>query len=172
MFGTRIAADKSNERVKAQRLADNHPRITRILEVLTEWVRSQPDIRAAALVGSHARDEALPDSDVDLVFLSRNPDRLRDTAWLLSVGWSHAGVQLTKWADEEYGAVWSRRAWFNPECELELTFAPLSWADVSPVDQGTARVVSSGCRILHDPDGLLKRLKETVATLFRPQQSL
>lgn len=65
-------------------------------------------------------------------------------------------------ADEEYGAVWCRRAWFKPQYEVEFAFASLSWADVSPVDQGTERVVSDGCRILYDPDELLKRLAVAV----------
>jgi uncharacterized protein len=152
---------ESYEKGRSITLADMRARVAGILKILTEWARLRRDIRAAALVGSHARDEARLDSDVDLVFLSRKPDTFRDAAWLMSIDWSQAGVHLNKWADEEYGIVWSRRAWFNPECELELAFAPLSWADASPVDEGTARVVSNGCLILYDPDGLLKRLKDS-----------
>ena len=126
--------------------------------MITDWVKTQEDIRGVALVGSHARDTARPDSDIDLVLLSKNPNRFRDAAWLTNLAPSRTTMHLTKWADEEYGAVWSRRAWFEPECEVEFSFAPLSWAEASPVDPGTARVVSDGCRILYDPDGLLQRL--------------
>lgn len=146
-------------------MVDDRDRMFEILQIVTDWAKSQEDVRGVALVGSHARDAARPGSDVDFVFLSKNPDRFRDARWLASVEWSRAGVDLTKWTDEEYGAVWCRRAWFKPEVEVEFAFASLSWAEASPVDQGTVRVVSDGCRILYDPDGLLKRLTLAVACL-------
>src|SRR5689334_12003124 len=47
-----------------------------------EWTASTPDIRAAVLVGSHARGVAGPDSDLDLVMLVRTPAiYLRDSSW-------------------------------------------------------------------------------------------
>ena len=42
--------------------------------------------------------------------------------------------------------------------EIEFGFAPPTWADIHPVDTGTQQVIANGCRILHDPRGLLKRL--------------
>jgi hypothetical protein len=38
---------------------------------------------------------------------------------------------------------------------------PPSWAAV-PLDPGTARVLRDGCRILHDPEGLLGHALEAV----------
>jgi uncharacterized protein len=134
-----------------------------ILRIITEWARAQENVYGLALVGSHARNAARPDSDIDLIVLAQNPSGFRDAAWLTTIEWSRAGVRPIKWSDEEYGVVWSRRMWFKPEGEVEFGFAPLSWADVSPVDKGTQRVVSDGCRILYDPDGLLKRLTTAVA---------
>lgn len=157
-------------------MADNRDRALEILAIVTDWAKSHEDIRGIALVGSHARGAARPDSDIDVVMLSKDPKSFRDAAWLTSVEWSRAGVHVTTWADEEYGAVWSRRAWFEAECEVEFAFACLSWADVSPVDHGTARVMADGCRILYDPDGLLKRLILAVASLknfaLEPPKSL
>jgi len=37
-----------------------------------------------------------------------------DDAWLQTVDWLRAGVRPERWADEEYGAVWSRRVWVDP----------------------------------------------------------
>jgi predicted nucleotidyltransferase len=136
-----------------------------ILRIITEWAKVQKNVHGLALVGSHARNAARPGSDIDLVVLAQNPNSFRDPTWLTTIDWSRAGVHPIKWADEEYGVVWSRRTWLRPEGEVEFGFAPLSWADVSPVDQGTQRVVSDGCRVLYDPDGLLKRLTTTVACL-------
>jgi hypothetical protein len=48
---------------------------------------------------------------------------------------------------------------------VEYGFAPLTWADVSPVDEGTARVVADGFSVLYDPVGLLTRLVHAVAAL-------
>jgi uncharacterized protein len=134
-----------------------------MLRIITEWARAQENVHGLALVGSHARNAARPDSDIDLVVLAQNPSAFRDAVWLTAIEWSRAGVRPMKWSDEEYGVVWSRRTWFEPGGEVEFGFAPLSWAEVSPVDRGTQRVVSDGCRILYDPNGLLKRLTTAVA---------
>jgi hypothetical protein len=40
--------------------------------------------------------------------------------------------------------------------EMEFGFASPAWAGVHPVDTGKRRVIAEGCRILHDPRGLLK----------------
>lgn len=126
-------------------------------------MKAKQEIRGLALVGSHARNAARPNSDIDLVFLADDPNSFRDAAWLNAIQWARAGRHPTKWSDEEYGVVWCRRVWFEPQGEVEFAFAPLSWADVSPVDKGTRRVMSDGCRILYDPDKLWKRLTLAVA---------
>jgi uncharacterized protein len=123
------------------------------LEAVTAWAKLRSDIRGVALVGSHARGQPRADSDVDLLLLAENPSRFRDPAWLADLD-----LPPARWRDEEYGPVWSRRVWLASGDEIELSFAPLSWADVSPIDPGTRKVVSDGCRILYDPDGLLQRL--------------
>jgi uncharacterized protein len=144
-------------------LADNRSLAPPILEIVNDWAKSQESIHGLALVGSHARNATRPDSDIDFVFLSKNPNDFRSAAWLTGLEWSRAGAHLAKWADEEYGVVWSRRIWLKPDFELDVVFAPLSWAGVSPVDKGTERVVSDGCRVLYDPAGLFDRLKLAVA---------
>lgn len=133
-------------------------RAASVLTAITDWAKTQQEIRGLALVGSHARDAARPDSDIDLMVLAEDPQSFRDPARLAAVDWSAAKVRPAKWSDEEYGAVWSRRVRLIPEGEIEISFAGLSWADTSPVDPGTAKVVREGCRILYDPEGLLERL--------------
>jgi hypothetical protein len=115
------------------------------------------------LVGSHARGAPRPDSDIDLVLLAKDPDRFRlDETWVDQIDWPSIGAHLQTWVDEGYGTAWSRRVWLD--CgEVELTFAGLSWADVNPADAGTRQVIAAGCRILHDPDGLLARLRSNVS---------
>ena len=120
-----------------------------------------------ALVGSHARKEARADSDIDLVLLAEDPDKFRDASSLTEIRWAEAGLLVYGHRDEKYGAAWSRRVWFRPVSEIEFTFVPLSWAEVSPLDGGTGRVISGGCLVLLDPDGLLSRLKSAVAALSK-----
>lgn len=55
----------------------------RIIQTIVAWVKTRPEIQAAALVGSQARGMARPRSDIDLVFMVLAPKAFRiDTAWL------------------------------------------------------------------------------------------
>lgn len=147
----------------------DYKRAGRIVQVILEWARAQPKIRAVALVGSYARGTAQADSDIDLVVLTTDPEAFRAEAfWLDAIEWTSIGDRPVKWQDEDYGLLWSRRLWFEGKrVELEIGFAPLSWAEVSPLDPGTRRVVADGCRILHDPEGLLSRLYAVVDSIPR-----
>jgi ribosomal protein S18 acetylase RimI-like enzyme/predicted nucleotidyltransferase len=147
--------------------------LERILDLIAKWVRARQDIRGLALVGSHASGTARTDSDIDLVVLATAPAVLRaDTSWLEAIDWSSARVRIANWDDEDYGIAWSRRVRLNSGAELEISFAPVAWAFTDPVDAGTRRVVSDGCRILHDPDGLLAHLcravKGSIGAALRP----
>jgi len=132
----------------------------RIIQAIASWAAMQPTMRAVAVVGSHARRTARANSDIDLVLLTTIANELRqNTAWIFAIDWIGSGVRPMKWKDENYGALWSRRVWLEQNAgEVEFGFAAPSWADVGPVDPGTRRVISGGCRILFDPDKLLGRL--------------
>lgn len=128
-----------------------------VADAVADWAINQTTIRGLALIGSHARGEARPDSDIDLAALAIDPGAFEaDSTWPGSIAWP--GMRLVSWQDERYGIVWSRRLQLDPSCEVELSFGPLSWAALNPVDPGTRRVVSDGFRVLYDPDGLMMRL--------------
>ncbi|MBV8088368.1 MAG: GNAT family N-acetyltransferase [Alphaproteobacteria bacterium] len=144
-----------------------HP--ARILDVIIGWAKLRRDVRGVALVGSHARGTARPDSDIDLVVLADDPETLRaDSSWIEAVDWSDTGVKVANWRDEDHGAVWSRRACLSSGAEVEITVATVAWASIAPLDAGTRWVVSDGCRILHDPAGFLGRLYEAVESTHNP----
>jgi uncharacterized protein len=139
-------------------MQDEHAQ--RIIQIVLEWAKALPTICAVALVGSHARGTARADSDIDLIVLTTDPQRFRaDTAWLRAIDWNVIAARPAEWQDEDYGVLWSRRMWLEPNRdEVEIGFALPSWAEVKPIDPGTQRVITDGCRALHDPEGLLTRL--------------
>jgi hypothetical protein len=127
------------------------------LDALSAWAAQQPGIAAAALVGSQARGEAAPGSDVDLVILGDEQALLADCGWAGQFG------DIRQLGLEDYGAVTSLRVHYATGSgiagglEVEYGIANPSWAQ-PPLDPGTAEVVEGGRRILHDPQGLLARL--------------
>ena len=134
-----------------------------ILAQVTRWAANRDDIVAIALVGSWARGTAREDSDVDLVLLTPHPLWFRRTdRWLNQIDWHAIGSQVATWRDADYGVVWSRHLRLADGTEIEFGFGPLTWASVDPVDPGTLQVISDGCRILFDPQGLLEKLVKQV----------
>jgi len=128
-------------------------RIEHIIQIVLAWATAQPKLRAAALVGSHARGEAHSDSDIDLILLGTDPDIFRkDISWVEQIDWHSMDAHPQKWRDEDYSVAWSRRIWLAAaSMQVELTFAPISWASVDPPDAGTRRVISEGCQKLARP---------------------
>jgi hypothetical protein len=136
----------------------------RLIRTIADWAKTQPTIRAVALVGSNARGTARADSDIDLVLLATDPKAFRAHAsWIDAIEWNVIGVRPMRWEDEDYGELWSRRLWLEQDGEVEFGFASTTWADVNPVDPGTRSVIVDGCRILHDPEKILSRLCATAS---------
>lgn len=48
--------------------------VDELSNLISRWVDEKPDILGIALVGSHARNEARIDSDIDLVILCKEPN--------------------------------------------------------------------------------------------------
>ena len=134
-------------------------RVAAILEAVTAWVESRDDIAIAALIGSWARGEARPDSDLDLMILTPVPATFRDdTTWVNEIDWRSAQSELIGWEDVDYGAVWSRHIALAPFAEVEISFGLPSWADADPPDPASLQIVRGGCRVLSDPTGLFAAL--------------
>ncbi|MBD3160817.1 MAG: hypothetical protein GF346_01585 [Candidatus Eisenbacteria bacterium] len=121
------------------------------MEDVRRWAEGRTDIRALALVGSHARGTARPDSDIDLVVLSTEPVRyLGRTEWVSLFG------EVARISLEDWGEVRSVRVVYQNGTEVEFGIADPAWAAV-PLDRGTADVLGDGCRILLYRDGSLRR---------------
>ncbi len=133
--------------------------ITPLLALFVRWAATDERIVAVALVGSYARGQARPDSDVDLVALTSDPDSFRlETDWVGAIAWDKADLQVTGWEDKDYGLIWSRHIGLSNGLTVEVGFGPPEWAAIAPADEGTRRVVEDGYSILLDPSGLLNRL--------------
>lgn len=132
-------------------------RVQSLLDAVVSWARGRASIRGVALVGSHAREDARPASDVDLVILALRPrELLKDTAWPGTFG------QVVSVEQEDWGRVTSLRVTYRHGPEVEFGLTTPDWARV-PVDAGTRRVAADGMIVLHDPDGVLARLCAAVS---------
>ena len=123
-----------------------------LIAKVRNWSQSDDRVVAAGLCGSHARGEARPDSDIDFCILTSDPGaRLEDRSWIFEMG-ADARVQQDV---EDYGLVQSIRVYYGGT-EAEFGIAEEAWAE-PPIDRETARVISDGLRILHDPEGRLEK---------------
>jgi len=122
-----------------------------LIEAITNWAEVDARIVALALVGSHARGEANPTSDIDLIVVCKNPpELLNDQSWTQQFGpGKTSGV-------EDYTRVQSVRVFYDDGAEVEFGVTSLAWTNI-PIDDGTMTVMRNGMRILYDPEKRLKR---------------
>lgn len=125
-----------------------------ILEKIVKWAENISEVKGVALVGSHARNKTTKDSDIDIILLVDTPDVfISDVTWLKKIF-----TGITKYKLEQWGIVKTIRVFDKDNNEIELNFAPLSWANTDPVDSGTAKVLEGGIKILYDSDKLFNKL--------------
>jgi predicted nucleotidyltransferase len=123
--------------------------IDEFIQQVTQWASAQSDVQAVALVGSYARNAATEASDIDLILITRNPDRyLENTEWVERFG------SVVKQQREDYGKVISLRVWYANGYEVEYGITTPEWAQ-PPLDEGTRKVITDGMKILFERDALL-----------------
>lgn len=129
--------------------------IESILHKVDKMVQGNDDILAIGYVGSWARNQAKPTSDLDLMIVTNSPKKyLENTNWVNQFG------KVVEIHREDWGLVQSWRVFFDFG-EIEFGIATDEWTKV-PSDPGTARVVSDGMKIVYDPQQLLGKLGEWV----------
>ena len=145
-----------------------------ILETVVNWAEIRSEIFGLALVGSYARGEARADSDIDLMAIASNPEFFRQNRdWVYQINWESVNCEILTFNDAQYGAVWSRHIYLNKytakdstyvshnltsKLKIEISFGLPTWAAINPIDSGTFAVVSRGCKIIYDSQGILTRL--------------
>ncbi len=143
----------------------NNYAIDKIFEIVKIWAETRSEILALGLVGSYARGEATIDSDIDLMVITHFPEFFRQNRdWMHQINWESINYKILAFNDVQYGVVWSRHIYltnlsnqFN-NIKLEISFGLPTWASVNPIDSGTFNVVSRGCKILYDSQGILTNL--------------
>ena len=126
------------------------------IEKVRQWACAEDKISALALVGSHARQQARPDSDIDFVIISDDVAQFKkDVSWINRFGTVKSQVK------EKWGVVTAIRVFYDDGQEIEFGLASKSWGGI-PVDAGTERVVKDGMVILKDPDKILEKLKAAI----------
>ncbi len=130
-------------------------RYEQLLARFVAWAETQPDLRAAVVIGSRARTDHPADdwSDLDLVFFTSSPRRfLADTAWLdvLAPHW------LTFLEYEPDGTPRERRVMFEGALDVDFISLPVeAQAGFMRPGPGDLDFVRHGVRIVLDKDGVL-----------------
>jgi predicted nucleotidyltransferase len=137
--------------------APHHERTADFLQRLKEWAEPREDVRALVVVGSVARGDARPDSDIDVVLLVARPESyLGSTDWVSGLG------RAQSVAIEPYGNVVSLRTRYDDGLEVEFSVANADWAS-APLDEGTLGVARNGIMVLLDRDGDATALARAVS---------
>lgn len=139
------------------RLKGRRREVDRLVSAIGVWTAARSDVSALGVVGSYAYRRPRMASDVDLVVLTSEPEVYG--AWVGTRS-PLAPAQLIH--HQQWGPITEWRFRRRSGLHVEFNVATPNWADVSPLDPGTARVISHGLQIVHDPQALLARLQSVV----------
>ena len=124
--------------------ADSPLDIKIFLQRLQCWAKKRPDVLCLLLVGSYATQTARPDSDVDLLIVTHDPQM-----YLTTPNWISVFGQVDRCHKELYGWVTSLRVWYEEGLEVEYGITDKRWIQL-PLDEGTQRVLRGGVMVLLD----------------------
>lgn len=118
---------------------------------LTAWAQNQPEVRAALVVGSHARANAATSadawSDLDLIIFTTNPSAYASrSTWLSELGetWL-TQLNVTGWGDPEWFVVYAGGL------KVDVVLAPINdHLSVSEAALPYLAVAQRGARLLFD----------------------
>ena len=130
-----------------------------MLVEVTAWAQSRVDVRAVGVVGSWARGAERMESDVDLVVVVDDvTPYVEREDWIGDLG-DGVLVRTQQWGE----LCTERRLRRSSGLEVVVDFVRPAWAATAPVDEGTRSVVAAGLRIVHDPEGILSKLRTACA---------
>lgn len=110
-----------------------------------QWEKCQADVPAIVVVGSYAYGHPRMGSDVDLVLLSqRTPEHLANLAFIQMITPGGRVIRRERW-----GPMHERRVRLPSGLVVEFGLTTPEWAAL-PLDPGTSKVLSDGCKIVVD----------------------
>jgi len=119
------------------------------IEDFMRWSTRRKDVRAAALVGSYARNAAMASSGVDLLIITEEPQR-----YLTSTNWTRVfGVVITK-EIEEQGNLASLHVWYENGLEIDFGFTTREGIR-SLTREESKQIKADGLRLLFEKENLL-----------------
>lgn len=141
-------------------MSQNAAAYAQLLERFIAWAQTQPDIRAALLVGSQARIDRPADewSDLDVIVLATHPERyLAETDWVANVGvpWL-TFIEKTGTGDER-----ERRVLFEGGLDVDFALIPSGKAQQLLLLQRLQRRFPPFLRLL--PQGMARQFRQGLA---------
>jgi predicted nucleotidyltransferase len=112
-------------------------------------VDSQDEVQAAIVVGSYAYGRPRMDSDIDIILALADRSRwVSEDAWATQL----LGEPFQLVHEQDWGPLRERRLQTASGLEVEFGLVTSEWF-ATPVDPGTAKVLTDGCLILTDRKG-------------------
>jgi len=122
------------------------------IQNLTNKVMHNDNVSLVLLVGSFARGDYKPTSDIDLMIVTNQKKELLDnTSFYAEFG------KVMKKKIEYYGECTSIRVFYSNGLEVEFGFVNHSWLNV-PLDKGTRAVLVDGYSVLYDREGIFPKI--------------
>ncbi|MGR6318205.1 aminoglycoside 6-adenylyltransferase [Micromonospora soli] len=131
--------------------------IESLLAAIAMWAQQRHDIRAALVVGSHARADVPADqwSDIDIVIVVDDPTTYAtDGSWLTTFG----RPLLTFTEPTAVGGFIERRVLFDTGQDVDFALLPSAAVEQIGTDPEAATVWGRGFRVLVDKVNLERRL--------------
>jgi predicted nucleotidyltransferase len=113
---------------------------------------SQVGVQTAIVVGSYAYGRPRMDSDIDIILALADRTRwVSKNAWVTQL----LGEPFRLVREQDWGPLRERRFQTASGLEVEFGLVTSEWF-ATPVDPGTAKVLTDGCLILTDRNGLAR----------------
>ena len=143
----------------------------RLIQRFVTWAQAQPDVRAAVIIGSRARDDHPADewSDLDIIVFTTNPEH-----YIASADWvENIGAPWLTFVERTPDGGWERRVLFAGGLDVDFAINPAEVLDhlaTAAIPPDVADIIRRGIQVLLDKDGLLAQLRAAVPEIppFQP----
>ncbi len=128
------------------------------IELFRVVANALPDIAAAALFGSRARQTAHPDSDYNVLLVTNELEEKNERT-----EFPKRFHRLRETRFEERGEIKIVRAFYKNDDVYEFNYVSPDWAKTDSIKESTRRLIADGIQILYDPQGILENLQKAVS---------